>query len=45
MYLLLFNRITDTLKALDRDDAASARTILMQAQRDAEELFLEKTDE
>ena len=41
MYLLLFNRITDALKALDRGDAASARAILMQAQQEAEELFME----
>lgn len=41
MYLLLFNRITDALEALDRGDAEQARAILIRAQQDAENLYIE----
>ncbi|MBR5342404.1 MAG: hypothetical protein IK149_00740 [Oscillospiraceae bacterium] len=45
MYLLLFNRITDALEALGRGSAEQARAILIRAQQDAEELYLEGTEE
>ena len=45
MYLILFNRITDALEALERGDAVQARTILIHAQQDVEELYVEGTEE
>ena len=45
MYLVLFHGITDALRALERGDAAQARSILIRAQRDAEELYIEGTGE
>ena len=45
MYYLLFNRITDAITAIERDDPEQARTILIRAQQDAEELHMEGTDE
>ena len=45
MYLLLFNRISDAIEALQRGESAEARAILMRAQLDAEELFIEGTEE
>ena len=45
MYLLLFNRITDALEALDRGSSEQARAILIRAQQDAEELYIEGTEE
>lgn len=45
MYLLLFNRITDALEALERGCPGQARAILIRAQQDAEELYLEGTEE
>lgn len=44
MYLLLFNRITDAIEALQRGDREEARTILICAQQEAEELFIEGTE-
>ena len=41
MYLLLFNRITDALEALERGDAAEAKAILIRAQQAAEALYIE----
>ena len=41
MYLLLFNRITDALAAIERGDAAQARILLIRAQQDVEALYLE----
>ncbi len=40
MYLLLFNRVTDALRELERGNADRARELLMTAQRDCEELYL-----
>ena len=40
MYFMLFHRISDALMALERGDAAQARTILICAQQDAEELYI-----
>ena len=45
MYLLLFNRITDAIEACERGDAAEARLLLIRAQQDAEDLYLEGTEE
>ena len=45
MYLLLFNRITDALHALERGDAAKARILLIRAQQDAEDLYIEGAEE
>ncbi len=45
MYLMLFNRITDAIGAMERGDAEQAMTILIRAQQDAEELYTEGTEE
>ena len=44
MYLLLFNRITDAVEAIERGDPAQARAILIRAQQDTEALYLEGPD-
>ncbi len=44
MYLLLFNRITDAIDAIEHGDAVRARAILIRAQQDAEELYTEGTE-
>ena len=41
MYLLLFNRITDAIEAIERGDSRLARTILIRAQQDTEALYIE----
>ena len=41
MYLLLFRRISDALDALARGDATLAKSILIRAQKNAEELYIE----
>ena len=43
-YLLLFNRITDALSALNIGRSDQAQQILIQAQRDAEELYISSAD-
>ena len=45
MYLLLFNRVTEAIKALEYGDTRSARTMPIRAQQDAEELYMEGQDE
>ncbi len=45
MYCLLFHRITAAIEALERGDAARAKAILIGAQRDAEELYIEGTED
>ena len=45
LYLLLFNRITDAIAALERGDAAQAEAVLIRAQQDAEELYMEGNEE
>jgi len=45
MYFLLFSRITDAIAALECGDTVQARSILILAQQDAEELYLEGTEE
>lgn len=44
-YTLLFHRVTDALEALDAHNYGYARTILIKAQQDAEELYIEAGDE
>ena len=41
MYRILFNAITDALRELGADRAERAREILMEAQRQTEELYIE----
>lgn len=41
MYLLLFNRVSDAIEAIERGDAAQARLVLIRAQQDAEALYIE----
>ena len=45
MYLLLFQQITDAIEALERGNAELARSILIRAQQDSEELYAEGTEE
>ena len=40
MYLHLFNRVTDALRALEAGDTAQARALLIAAQQDCEELYI-----
>ena len=40
-YTLLFNRVTDAIEALEQQNYGTARDILIKAQRDAEELYIE----
>ena len=41
MYLHLFNRVTDALRALEDGDPAAARALLIAAQQECEELYLD----
>ena len=41
MYLLLFNAITDSIESIEKLDIGSAKEKLIQAQLDAEELFIQ----
>lgn len=45
MYFMLFNRTTDAITAIERGDTEQARTILLRAQQDAEEVYIEDTEE
>ena len=45
LYYHLFNQITDALAALERQDFGKAKEILMQAQQDAEEKYIDAEDE
>ena len=45
MYLHLFNRVTDALRALEVGDPAQARAFLIAAQQDCEELYLNADEE
>ena len=45
MYLALFNAVTDALAALDRRDPTLARQLLVEAQRAAEETFLNEAED
>ena len=44
-YTRLFNGITDALEALQKQNYIEAQDILMKAQQDAEEMYLEDGDE
>ena len=41
MYLQLFNAVTDSLEALTAQNFGQAKEILIQAQQDAEEYYME----
>ena len=41
MYRLLFNAITDALRKLDAGDETAARELLIAAQLDAEEMYMD----
>ena len=41
MYLQLFNAVTDCLEALTAQNFGQAKEILIQAQQDAEEYYME----
>ena len=43
MYLLLFNAITDAIECIERLDICRAKETLIQAQQDAEEVFIGET--
>jgi hypothetical protein len=45
MYLHLFNRVTDALRALEAGDPAQTRALLIAAQQDCEELYLNADEE
>lgn len=45
LYFMLFNRITDAIIAIERGDAEQARAVLIRAQRDAEESYVDGTEE
>ena len=40
-YLILFNRVTDALDILEQSDTADVRQMLIRAQQEAEEAFIE----
>ena len=44
MYLRLFNRITDAIEALEHGDVAQAKAILIRAQQDAEQQYIESEE-
>ena len=44
-YTTLFNRITDAIEALREQNYIKAQDILIKAQQDAEEMYLEDGDE
>lgn len=45
LYSKLFNAITDALEQLSRQNIGSARDILIRAQQEAEEIYLEEETE
>ncbi len=44
-YYILFNAATDALRAMESQNYGLARDILIRAQQDAEEYFLEEREE
>lgn len=44
-YTILFNAITDAIIALDHNDSHAAKCILLAAQLNAENAYLESADE
>lgn len=45
LYTLLFNHITDALEQLDRGRFQLAEEILVSAQQEAEEMFIDQADD
>ena len=45
LYFMLFNRMTDAIRAIDRNAPNQAREILCRAQQDAEERYLNGAEE
>ena len=45
MYLLLFNRVTDAIEAMEQGKLEQAKAILIRAQQDTEDLYIEGTEE
>ena len=45
MYLHLFNRVTDALRALEAGDPTQARALLIAAQQECEALYLSADEE
>ena len=45
LYFTLFNKITDTVEAIDSGRFLEARNILIEVQRQAEEEYLQMEDE
>ena len=41
MYHILFNAVTDAVEVLEKQDAETARSILIQGQQRTEELYIE----
>lgn len=44
LYTLLFNAFTDTIEQLNMQNYGNAREIMMQAQKEAEELYLNEDE-
>lgn len=45
MYFMLFNKVTDAIKALELGNALQALEILIRAQQEAEALYTDGTEE
>ena len=45
LYLRLFNRVTDALILLDREEMTSAKDLLILAQQEAEERYLDAEED
>ena len=44
MYTMLFNRITDAIELINKMEIVAAKEILIKAQQDAEEMYVECGD-
>ena len=45
MYTRLFNAVTDALEEMERQNFGAAHQLLVQAQQDCEEIYLDAEDE
>ena len=45
MYLLLFRRVTDAIEAIEHGDSMLAKTLLIRALQEAEDIYIEGTEE
>lgn len=45
IYYYLFNRVTDALECLKSNDVSSAQRILIEAQRETEEMYMNMTED